>query len=191
MGRRVYLDGYLWYSKGMDNHEFDRRAQVLEWILFDVDGVLTDGTLLYSHEGETLKTFNVRDGLGFRLAQRAGLKIGLLSGRTSEPLEKRAAELDFDAVMLGSKDKIADLETFRIHHAVALDHIAYVGDDLPDIPVLKCVGLSFAPADAAPEVRAVADVVLGTGGGRGAARELIERVLKARGEWNGLVEQYH
>jgi 3-deoxy-D-manno-octulosonate 8-phosphate phosphatase (KDO 8-P phosphatase) len=169
---------------------FRLRAEALEWLLFDVDGVLTDGKLVYTRWGETVKQFNVRDGLGFRLAQSAGLKLGLLSGRRSRPLEKRAAELDFDEVILGSGDKGADLDAFLVRHGTTAQRIAYVGDDLPDLPVLGRCGLSFAPADAAVEVRAVVHRVLARAGGAGAAREMIELILKARGAWHDVIGRY-
>lgn len=170
--------------------DFASRARALEWLLFDVDGVLTDGILYYTRWGEQVKAFHVRDGQGIRLAQRAGLKVGLLSGRSSRPIEIRAAELGLDAVILGSKDKIPDFERFLERHATAAERVAYVGDDLGDLAVLAHCGLSFAPADAAPEVRAAVHAVLEAGGGRGAAREMVERILRARGELEELIAGY-
>lgn len=169
---------------------FARRAQRLEWLLFDVDGVLTDGSLLYGRRGEELKRFSVRDGLGFRLAQRAGLRLGLLSGRRSRALEKRAAELDFDAVILGSKDKIEDFQTFLDTFDTVPGKVAFMGDDLPDLPVLGRCALSFAPRDAAEEVRTLAQFVVDVDGGHGAARRMIEAILKARGDWDDLIAAY-
>ena len=169
---------------------FARRAAGLEWLLFDVDGVLTDGHLYYTRWGEQIKRFHVQDGLGFRLAQRAGLKLGLLSGRRSRPLEKRAVELDFDDVMLGSADKAAAFEKFLAKHETTPRRVAYIGDDLPDLPVLGRCALSFAPADAAEEVRAAAQTVLQRPGGAGAVREMIEAILKARGDWEKLIARF-
>ncbi len=171
----------------IDDETFARRARRLEWLLFDVDGVLTDGSLYYTREGERLKRFNVRDGLALRLAQRAGLKVGLFSGRSSPALEARAAELGLDEVILGSSDKGADFERFLARHGTRPERVAYVGDDLIDLAVLGRAALSFAPADAASEVSAAVHVVLATAGGRGAAREMVEAILKARGEWEGIV----
>ena len=169
---------------------FARRAAGLEWLLFDVDGVLTDGGLYFTRWGEQVKRFNVQDGLGFRLAQRAGLKLGLLSGRRSRPLERRATELDFDAVILGSSDKRETFEKFLHDVETTPERVAYVGDDLPDLPVLGRCALSFAPADAAAEVRAAAHTVLSRAGGGGAAREMIELILKARGDWERLIAKF-
>lgn len=171
----------------MQEEDFTRRALGLEWLLFDVDGVLTDGLLYYTHRGEALKRFNVKDGLAFRLAQRAGLRLGLLTGRKSRALERRAKELDFAAVTYGSKNKAKDFETFLRRHHTAPGRVAYIGDDLPDLPVLGRCALAFAPADAAPEVQAVVHHVLTSPGGRGAAREMIEGILKARGQWEEIV----
>lgn len=170
---------------------FARRAAGLEWLIFDVDGVLTDGRLVYyGRRGELVKTFHVRDGLGLRLAQKAGLKLAFLSGRRSRPLERRAAELDIDAVILGSKDKLAHFEQFLTEHHTTPGRVAYIGDDLPDLPVLARSALSFAPADAAQEVLAVAHVILAHRGGEGVVREMIEAILKARGDWDELVAHF-
>ncbi len=174
----------------MSPEDLHHRAAVLDWLLFDVDGVLTDGRLYYTEHGEQIKTFHVRDGLGFRLAQRAGLRLGLLSGRRSAPLERRASEFDFDVVMLGRSDKHATFEAFLRQVDTTPDRVAYIGDDLPDLVVLRRCGLSFAPADATPEVRAIVDHVLSRPGGQGAAREMIELVLKARGVWEKRLARY-
>lgn len=169
---------------------FARRAARLVWLVFDVDGVLTDGTLLYTRRGEQVKRFHARDGLAFKLAQRAGLRIALLSGRRSRPLEQRAADLVVDDLMLEVTDKGAVFDDFLLRHGTTPGRVAYIGDDLPDLPVLGRSALSFAPQDAAPEVRAVVQVVLETAGGNGCAREMIERILKARGDWQPLLAGY-
>lgn len=170
--------------------DLPRRADALRWLLFDVDGVLTDGRLWYTSEGETLKAFHVRDGLAFRLAQRAGLRIGLFSGRQSPPLERRARDLDFDTWIVGSRDKSADFTAFLDERQLSAEQVAFVGDDLIDLAVLRRCGLAFCPADAVPEVRAVVDRVLSTAGGFGAVREMVELILRARGQWAELVAAY-
>ena len=167
--------------------ELAQRARQVEWLLLDVDGVLTDGGLYYDQRGRVSLRFDVRDGLGIKLAQQAGLKIGALTGRRSRALERRARELGFDEVITGSHDKLADLDGFLDRRETEASRVAFVGDDLPDLVVLGRCGLSFAPADAVSAVRAVVDVVLETPGGRGAAREAIEILLAARGEWDSLV----
>jgi len=170
----------------LDDRELARRAAGLEWLLLDVDGVLTDGALLYSADGEAMKAFHVRDGLGLKLAQRAGLGVGLLSGRDSAPLRRRAEELGLDAVILGRDDKEAAFDGFLAARGTRAEHVAYAGDDLLDLPVLRRAGLAFAPADAVAEVRRGADRVLRAAGGHGAVRELVEILLRARGQWREL-----
>jgi 3-deoxy-D-manno-octulosonate 8-phosphate phosphatase (KDO 8-P phosphatase) len=162
----------------------------LDWLLFDVDGVLTDGRLLYGADGEQWKIFDVRDGLGLKLAQRAGLKVGLLSGRQSRALEGRAQEIGVDALVMNRPDKRAAFRDFLDAHATAARRVAYLGDDLVDLPVLLACGLSFAPADAVPDVRDRVDHVLARPGGRGAAREMVEIVLRARGAWDSVLADF-
>jgi 3-deoxy-D-manno-octulosonate 8-phosphate phosphatase (KDO 8-P phosphatase) len=163
--------------------EFANRAARIEWILSDVDGVMTDGGLYYDRRGHAAMRFNVRDGLGFKLAQKAGLQVGAFSGRRSRALEKRASELGFDELIAGSRDKQTDFDRFLVRHGTDASRVAFIGDDLPDIVVLGRCGLAFAPADAAAEVRAVVHTVLDTRGGDGAVREAVELLLKARGVW--------
>jgi 3-deoxy-D-manno-octulosonate 8-phosphate phosphatase (KDO 8-P phosphatase) len=174
----------------ISDQELARRARALDWLLFDVDGVLTDGRLLYGAGGEELKVFHVRDGLGLKLAQRAGLKVGILSGRGSAALAARARELGLDAVMQERADKGAAFAEFLAAQGTAPERVAYVGDDLLDLPVLRRCALSFAPADAVPEVKARVDRVLASPGGGAAVREMCELILRERGDWEGLVEHW-
>lgn len=174
----------------LTDQDFARRAEDLEWILLDVDGVFTDGTLYYSAEGEALKPFHVRDGLAVTLARRAGLKVGLLSGRASGALQRRAGELSMDEVILGHDEKGPAFDAFLERRGTTAERVAYAGDDLLDLPVLRRAGLSFAPADAVPEVRRAAARVLRAAGGRGAVREIVETVLRARGQWHELTGRW-
>lgn len=174
----------------LTDHELARRAAELEWLLCDVDGVLTDGGLYYDRKGPALLRFHVRDGLGLKLAQRAGLSVGLFSGRASGALERRAAELKLDAVMMGVEDKRAELTTFLERHNTVARRVAFIGDDLPDLVVLGQCGLSFAPLDAAREVRTVVHRVLESTGGQGAVREAVEIILRARGDWDQIFSSY-
>jgi len=169
------------------DEELARRARELDWLLFDCDGVLTDGSLIYGPEGEQWKVFNVRDGVGLKLAREAGLKIGILSGRGNAALEARVREIGFDALIQNHHDKDAAFTAFLTEHGIAPERVAYAGDDLLDLPVIRRCGLSFAPADAAPEVRHRVHRVLASPGGRGAVREMCELVLHARGHWEQLV----
>lgn len=163
--------------------ELARRAKALDWLLCDVDGVLTDGRLYFGGQGEALKVFDVRDGLGLKCLRQAGLKVGLLSARSSPALERRAENLDLDLLLGGRGDKDTGFDDFLERTDCDPGRVAYIGDDLNDLVVLARCGLGFAPADAAEEVRTVADVVLSRRGGRGAVRELAEILLKTRGEW--------
>jgi 3-deoxy-D-manno-octulosonate 8-phosphate phosphatase (KDO 8-P phosphatase) len=174
----------------LSDDELARRAARLEWLLFDVDGVMTDGRLIYGPEGERLKVFDVRDGLGMKLAQRSGLKVGILSGRVTAALEVRARELGVNALIMDRSDKGPAFSEFLAERATTPERVAYLGDDLVDLPVIRRCGLSFSPADAVAEVRAQVDCVLSRRGGQGAVREMCEMVLKARNAWEGLLASY-
>ena len=170
--------------------DFSRRARAITWLVLDVDGVLTDGRLIYGPKGEYLKTFQVRDGLAIRLAREAGLKVGILSGRASEALAARALELDIDALLQGRGDKRTAFASFCAEKGIEAAAVAAIGDDLPDLPLLSAAGLSFAPADAVPEVLSRVHRPLAHRGGRGAVREMVELLLKARGAWGDVVARY-
>jgi 3-deoxy-D-manno-octulosonate 8-phosphate phosphatase (KDO 8-P phosphatase) len=175
---------------GLVTSPFDRRAGQLEWILSDVDGVLTDGRIYLDGRGEAIKAFHVHDGLGIKMARSVGLKVGLLSARSSAPLERRASQLGIDVLLAGQEDKGAAFDAFLARHQVPASRVAYIGDDLNDLVVLARCGLSFAPADAVAEVRDVVQVVLESAGGRGAVREMIESILRARGDWQGVLSAF-
>lgn len=166
------------------------RARRLTWLLLDVDGVLTDGRLLYGPRGEELKAFDVKDGMGLGLLRRAGLQVGLLSGRKSAALKARAGEVGVSFLRMACADKAAAFAELLAEKGLAAEEVAYAGDDLPDLPVLVACGLSFAPADAVAEVRRHAHRVLGASGGRGAVREIAEILLEARGQWDEVVSAY-
>ncbi|MCH9649525.1 MAG: HAD-IIIA family hydrolase [Deltaproteobacteria bacterium] len=174
----------------MLDSELSLRAGKLRWFLTDVDGVLTDGRMFYGPQGEALKVFHVRDGLALKLAQKAGIRVGLLSARGGPAVEHRAAELGLDLCLLKKKNKLASFQEFLAENNVEAEAVAYVGDDLQDLLVLTHCGLSFCPADAAPEVHARVDCVLQTAGGKGAVREAIESILKARNAWENLLASY-
>jgi 3-deoxy-D-manno-octulosonate 8-phosphate phosphatase (KDO 8-P phosphatase) len=159
-------------------------------LVFDVDGVMTDGTILVHGDGTESKQFNIRDGAGIVWARRAGLSIGILSARTAEATAIRAAQLGVDIVVQGSADKLAGYEQILKQAALTDGEVGYMGDDLQDLPVLRRAGFSAAPADAVPEVRAAVHWVSASGGGRGAVRECIEHVLRAQGAWADAVAGY-
>ena len=159
-------------------------------MLTDVDGVLTDGRLQFDNQGVESKQFHVRDGLGIRLWQQAGHKFGIVTGRRSEIVERRAAELDLEIVRQGDDDKLGQTEQIAQEFGVGLEAICYIGDDLPDLPAIRAVGLGVAVQDAAAEVRAAANHVTRTAGGQGALREIIETILQSTGRWDDIVSRY-
>ena len=156
-------------------------------LLLDVDGVLTDGQVLLHADGSESKQFHVRDGTGIVWAQRAGLMVGLLSARSSPATAQRATQLAISIVVQGTINKLSAYEEILQQHGLADTEVAFMGDDLLDLPVLTRVGLSAAPADAVPEVRARVDWVSQAPAGRGAVRELVEMVLRAQGKWESVV----
>lgn len=166
-------------------------ASDIRLIVSDVDGVWTDGRIIYSADGSEIKEFNVRDGLGVKLAQRVGITVALLTSRQSPVVERRAKELGIVHVIQGAANKLVETERLAQQLGIALDQILYAGDDLPDLGPMARVAISAAPSDAAPEVRAAATWKLDTAGGRGAFRELVERLLTARGDWDALVREFH
>ena len=166
------------------------RASDIRVIVSDIDGVWTDGRIIYSGEQRETKQFNVRDGLGAKLAQRAGLTIVLLTSRRSAAVERRARELGITEVRQGAANKLEEMERIALKLGVAFDQILYIGDDLPDLGPMKRVAVSAAPADAAPEVLEAATWKLTAAGGRGAFRELVERLLRERGDWEALVQEF-
>ena len=166
------------------------KASAVRLLLFDVDGVLTDGAVLMHADGSESKSFHIRDGAALVWAQRAGLSVGFLSARTSGATAQRAAQLGIRIVSQGVAHKVDAYDAICRQAGLEDSAVAFMGDDLLDLPVLSRVGLSAAPADAAPEVRASVDWVSPAGGGRGAARELIELVLRAQGRWDDVVQQY-
>jgi 3-deoxy-D-manno-octulosonate 8-phosphate phosphatase (KDO 8-P phosphatase) len=166
---------------------FAERCRRLKLVLTDVDGVMTDGTVLFLPGGGEARAFHVRDGMGVALAHRAGLRTGILSGRASSDVEHRARELGIAIVRQGLADKAAALREVLAEQSLAAHEAAYIGDDVNDLPVMRAVGLSAAPADAPFEVRAAAEMVTDAAGGRGCLREFLEAILRARGDWDLLV----
>ncbi len=156
------------------------RFGAVEALVFDADGVLTPGTLLYGPEGEALKEFNCQDGLGLVLARLVGLKLAVLTGRQSEPVRRRAQELAFDAIKVGRFDKAAALQEILAEVGCSAEATLYLGDDLVDLPALFQVGVPVTVPAAPAEVRQHCCYVTTAGGGRGAVREVVDLVLKSR-----------
>ena len=158
----------------------------MKLLVLDVDGVLTDGGLWFDPDGQLIKRFDVRDGLGIRLLQKAGLQIALLSGGQGGATEVRARQLGIQHCLVGIKDKVESLHSLQRELDISPTETVFVGDDLNDLAVRPVVALLLAPADACAPVRRGADLVLRRRGGHGAVRELAERILQARGHWHQL-----
>ncbi len=155
----------------------------------DVDGTLTDGAMIF-HENEQVKSFSVYDGLGIRLAINYGLKIAWVTGNMTSAVVDRARTLGVDAVYQSARYKAVVMERIASDHDLSADEIAFMGDDLNDLPAFDRAGVKIAPANAVAEVKARADIVTERSGGRGAVREAIETILKARGEWDAAVNAF-
>jgi 3-deoxy-D-manno-octulosonate 8-phosphate phosphatase (KDO 8-P phosphatase) len=158
------------------------RARAIRLAIFDVDGVMTDGTLYIGAQGEAFKAFNILDGHGVKMLQSAGIAAAIISGRSSEAVARRAAELAIAHVVQGTSDKVAAFEALIAGLALQPGECAFVGDDLPDLPVMRLCGLAVAVANAADAVKSAAHYVTRASGGRGAVREFCELVLRAQGE---------
>ena len=165
-------------------------ASAIRLIVSDVDGVWTDGKIIYVGDGNEMKEFNVRDGLAAKLAQKSGITIALLTSRRSQALERRARELGITEIHQGAADKLEETERIAQKLGIPFDEILYAGDDLPDLGPMTRVGISAAPLDAASEVRNVATWKLDAAGGAGAFREIVERLLRERGEWDAVVRGF-
>lgn len=174
----------------MTSRSVQARARAIRLILLDVDGVMTDGTVLLHGDGTESKTFHIRDGAAIVLAAQAGIPVGLLSARSSAATTQRAAQLNIRIVSQGVASKPAEFTRLVAEHGGDEAAVAYMGDDLLDLPVLARAGLAGAPADAAAEVRAQAHWVSSHQGGRGAVREFIEFILRAQDRWDTLVRDY-
>ncbi|MCB1070878.1 MAG: HAD-IIIA family hydrolase [Verrucomicrobia bacterium] len=171
------------------NSSLHEAAARIEALVLDVDGVLTDGGIIYGPGGEW-KVFDVQDGHGLAMAKKTGLKVAFLTGRTSAAVQRRAEELKVDVLLEGIVDKGIAFRELSERLGVEPGKICYVGDDLVDLPPLKEAGLAVAVANAVPEVKAAADWVTGRGGGHGAVREVVEALLKARGVWDDLIRGF-
>lgn len=162
----------------------------IQLLLMDVDGVLTDGSIIYNDGGQETKSFNSRDGFGIKLVMEAGLKVGLVTGRRSEALRHRCDNLGIKLIFDGVKDKAGMLAEIVTQTGIDAERAAFMGDDLPDLPLMKLTGLSIAVADAHEIVRQSADWTTRATGGHGAVREVCEELLKAKGVWEQVLDKY-
>jgi 3-deoxy-D-manno-octulosonate 8-phosphate phosphatase (KDO 8-P phosphatase) len=173
-----------------DLSQIERRASRIKLLLMDCDGVLTDGRLWLTEEGDDQKSFNTRDGLGLSLLHREGLRSGIISGRNSRAVTRRAQELGIEFVRQGDPDKIEAFQLILQQAGVDENEVAFIGDDLNDIPIMQRAELAVAVADAAVETLSVAHYVTQARGGQGAVREVIELILKSQGRWSDLIDNY-
>ena len=170
--------------------KIEARCQSIELIVSDVDGVLTDGGLIFDNEGIETKRFHVRDGMGVKLWQRAGYRFAILTSRTSHIVKLRAAELGIEIVRQGFESKLPVVKEIATDLGFSFDQVCFLGDDLPDLATMRCVGLGVAVADAAADVREAAHHVTELAGGRGAVRETIELILKAKNRWQDVLRRF-
>ncbi|MDG2382657.1 MAG: HAD hydrolase family protein [Pirellulaceae bacterium] len=170
--------------------KIEARCQRIEMILSDVDGVLTDGGVVFDNDGIETKKFHIRDGLGIKLWQRAGYKFGLVTARNSHIVKVRSAELGIEIIRQGFEEKLLTIREILSQQGLEAEQVCFVGDDLTDLPAINSLGLGVAVADAAEEVRSSAHYVTQLSGGHGAVRETIELILKAKHRWGDLIQKY-
>ena len=161
-------------------------------ILLDVDGVMTDGSIIVDSSGEPLRIFNEKDGHGLRMAALAGYTLGVITGSNTEAVRKRltAYGIPFDNICLKVRNKLRAISEFCERHCLQAEEILYMGDDIPDVPAIRFAGVGVVPADAVPEAKEAADFVSPLPGGRGFVRHTVEMVMKAQGKWEFDVERY-
>lgn len=168
----------------------DQRLLRVKMVIMDVDGVLTDGSMIFNADGTESKAFNVRDGSGIKYLMRNGILTALLSARECSPVRHRAESLGIDHCITGALDKLPAYRALLEETGLADADVCYIGDDLPDIPPMRAAGFPVAVADAAREVKDAAAYVTETLGGRGAVREVAEMILKAQGKWEDVMKRY-
>lgn len=166
------------------------KLKEIKLLMLDVDGVMTDGGIIYDASGLETKRFNVKDGHGIKMLQRYGLEVGIITGRTSNVVANRAKELGISIIYQGALKKIEQYETVKQRTGLHDYQIAYMGDDIIDVPVLKQAGFAAAPADAMQEVLCHVDYISPLGGGNGAVRDVCDKILKAHGFWNDVTMRY-
>jgi 3-deoxy-D-manno-octulosonate 8-phosphate phosphatase (KDO 8-P phosphatase) len=162
----------------------------IKLLILDVDGVLTDGRIIFDSNGTETKFFQVLDGLGIILAKKVGIETAIITGRSSPIIRKRCSELGITKIYENAQDKLTALNDIKIKLNISDEEIAYMGDDLLDICVMKKIGYAIAPSNAVQEVKAIANLITNKAGGYGAVREAIEHILKAQGTWNKAIENY-
>jgi len=168
----------------------EERARAVRMAIFDIDGVLTDGSLFFGDDGQEYKAFNSRDGHGIKMLRATGVEVGIITGRTSQVVLHRARNLGITRIIQGAEDKRAALDGMLREYALLASQIAYMGDDIVDLPVLNRCGLAACVPDAPPEVKNRCQYITQAGAGRGAARELCEMIMRAQGTWAAQLALY-
>ncbi|MDN3493344.1 KdsC family phosphatase [Winogradskyella bathintestinalis] len=168
-----------------DDKSYKEYLADITTFIFDVDGVLTDGTISVTTDGEMLRTMNIKDGFALKTAIDAGFNLCIISGGSNEGVRKRLAGLGIKDIFLGAHNKIEQLTDYLNKHNLSKSQVLYMGDDIPDYPVMKLVGLPCCPQDAVPEIKAISKYVSHRSGGKGAVRDVIEQVLKVQNKWTG------
>lgn len=170
---------------------FLEKIKHIQAFIFDVDGVLTDGTVLVTETGEQHRRFNIKDGYALQLAVKRGYQIVAVSGGRSKGIELRLKGLGITEIYLGLDSKIETYHNFILRSGLTANQILYMGDDIPDLPAIKLAGLATCPADAVEEIKAVCDYISSKKGGEGCVRDVIEKVLKIRGDWHDTSPSAH
>ncbi len=168
---------------------FTKRVRKIKLVATDIDGVLTDGRLLYL-DGRLCRSFNIKDGVAFSLLKLAGIKIAVMSGKSCEETKKRFRGLGVDYYCDGVNDKLAALKEIISEAGIEWDEVCYIGDDIPDLPVMKKVGFSVAPSDACNDAKSIAEYVCEKNGGKGALREVAEVLLTEKGIWKEILQKF-
>ncbi len=168
----------------------EQQLAKIKLLLLDVDGVLTDGRIIYDNQGNELKAFDVKDGHGLKMIQRAGIRVGIITGRNSAVVSRRAEELEIDILYQGALRKLEPYLEILAEQNLTDEQVAYVGDDIVDLPILQRVGFSATVADAIPEVFPCVDYITTRPGGGGAVREICDLLLRASGQWDEITKRY-
>ncbi|NRR92679.1 HAD-IIIA family hydrolase [Winogradskyella undariae] len=167
-----------------DDKSYKEYLADITTFIFDVDGVLTDGTITVTTEGEMLRTMNIKDGFALKTAIDTGFNLCIISGGSNEGVRKRLAGLGIKDIFLGAHNKIEQLDTYLSENNISKSQVLYMGDDIPDYPVMELVGMPCCPQDAVPEIKAISKYISHKNGGKGAVRDVIEQVLKVQNKWN-------
>ena len=168
-----------------------QKARLIRLVIFDIDGVFTDGTLYYNERGEQSKAFNVQDGFGIKLLQGSGVKVAIITAKTTAIIELRAAQLGIEHVYQGYEIKLPAYQEILKKLKLTNEQVCYVGDDLPDLPIIQLVGLSLAVANAVAVVREHADCTTNKAGGHGAVREICEFIMRSQDTWQRIQESFY